>query len=153
MPSSLPRVSIAIGSATVHHSVIAGNAVGIGAWIPFFRDDEPDTPVNATHNYWGASDGPSSNTDTPDHYYADPVTGRLANSSGNPISGRVDGDPNESNVHFDPFLTENPSEPPESPSETPTNDGNEEGEKDRTRRRLLRLRRLTSQTRHRLHPE
>ncbi|QLG28519.1 hypothetical protein HUG10_13580 [Halorarum halophilum] len=55
-----------------------------------------DDMVNATNNYWGASDGPSS----PDgENVTDPVTGEPANGSGMPVS---------EGVHFDPYLEQPP---------------------------------------------
>lgn len=41
--------------------------------------------VDARFNYWGASNGPSSPPD-PDAPFADPVTGRLADGSGDAVS-------------------------------------------------------------------
>ncbi|HCC70788.1 MAG TPA: hypothetical protein DEQ09_06520 [Bacteroidales bacterium] len=46
--------------------------------------------VDATHNWWGASNGPSGGV-------SDPVTGRVADGTGDRIS---------SNVQFDPFCTD-----------------------------------------------
>ena len=59
---------------------------------------------DARNNSWGAADGPSSapanDSDAP---FADPVTGTLANGSGDAVSeGNT---PGVSNVRFDPFLT------------------------------------------------
>ncbi|MCK4303988.1 MAG: right-handed parallel beta-helix repeat-containing protein, partial [Candidatus Eisenbacteria sp.] len=45
--------------------------------------------VDATENWWGHASGPSGGT-------ADPVTSRIADGTGDPVSG---------NVHFDPWLT------------------------------------------------
>ena len=61
--------------------------------------------VNATDNYWGASDGPGSPADL-----EDPVTGALADGGGSNVTERGGG---VSNVHFDPYLTTPPdlSEP------------------------------------------
>ncbi|WP_148415044.1 nitrous oxide reductase family maturation protein NosD [Haloferax sp. KTX1] len=64
--------------------------------------------VNATSNYWGASDGPSSAADV-DAPFADPETGTLANGSGAAVSE----DPNsagQSNVHFDAWLQQAPED-------------------------------------------
>ena len=81
----------------IHQSVIANNRVGISG------------PANATNNYWGAPDGPSSvhanGTKAPDPY-ADPVTGALANGSGDGVTGEE----NETDVHFDPYLSSPPGE-------------------------------------------
>ena len=56
--------------------------------------------VNATDNYWGASDGPGSPADL-----EDPVTGALADGGGSNVTERGGG---VSNVHFDPYLTSPP---------------------------------------------
>lgn len=57
--------------------------------------------VNATRNYWGATDGPSS-ADDPDAPFSDPETGALADGSGDAVSeGPKAG---QSNVHFDDAL-------------------------------------------------
>jgi PGF-CTERM protein len=56
--------------------------------------------VNATDNYWGASDGPGSPGPL-----EDPVTGTLADGSGSNVTERGSG---VSNVHFDPYLTSPP---------------------------------------------
>ncbi|MBV0923215.1 right-handed parallel beta-helix repeat-containing protein [Halomicroarcula limicola] len=65
--------------------------------IPAFED-----VVEATGNYWGASDGPSSIGD-PATPYEDPVTGALADGGGDGVSESLDA--GVSNVHFDPFET------------------------------------------------
>ncbi|MFC3959465.1 right-handed parallel beta-helix repeat-containing protein [Halovivax cerinus] len=65
---------------------VRNDATGVGgqAW------------VNATGNYWGSADGPSS--PGPD---ADPVTGTLADGAGSSVTnGSTTG---VANVHFDPF--------------------------------------------------
>ena len=67
--------------------------------------------VNATGNYWGAADGPSSRTEA----LEDPETGALADGSGDAISrGDEEG---VSNVRFDPFLKAPPSAAPAPPAE------------------------------------
>lgn len=93
----------------VTRSVIAGNggngvhqAPGIP---PHFSN------VDARYNFWGAADGPSSDPAHPP--LADPVTGVLANGSGDRVPPHFDDHPpanttpsrpNVSNVRFDPFL-------------------------------------------------
>jgi parallel beta-helix repeat protein len=82
----------------IHDSTLAGNR-------EFGVLNEGDGTVNATGNYWGAADGPGSNESDPDAPYTDPVTGALADGSGDWVSE----DPNRSgvsNVRFDPYLTE-----------------------------------------------
>lgn len=69
--------------------------------IPAFED-----VVEATNNYWGAPDGPSSIGD-PATPYEDPVTGALADGSGDGVSESLDD--GISNVHFDPFETSPPA--------------------------------------------
>lgn len=87
-------------AVSVHHNSFVGTPVGV---------DSLDTGVlNATQNYWGASNGPSS-VDDPDAPFEDPETGALADGDGASVSEH----PNEdgvSNVHFDPVLTEPPAE-------------------------------------------
>lgn len=56
--------------------------------------------VNATDNYWGASDDPGSPGDL-----EDPVTGVLANGTGSNVTERGSG---VSNVHFGSYLTTPP---------------------------------------------
>ena len=67
--------------------------------------------VNATGNYWGAADGPSSRREA----LEDPETGAFADGSGDTVS-RGD-EPGVSNVRFDPFLTAPPSAAPAPPAE------------------------------------
>ena len=55
------------------------------------KNDVTITTVDATNNWWGAASGPSGEV-------ADPVTGRIANGTGDAVS---------SNVKFDPFLSPN----------------------------------------------
>lgn len=77
--------------------------------------------VDATNNIW-ACGGPSSGFDP----LADPYTGRLANGSGDAISGGNGSTRNGhpiSNVHFDPFRVQDPSScsgPQPTPTSTPT---------------------------------
>lgn len=90
-----------LGSAEIDDSVIAENGeLGI--------DNEMTTVVNATGNYWGASDGPSS-ADDEDAPFTDPVTGEPADGSGDEVSEHPENS-GQSNVHFDPFLSDNPNE-------------------------------------------
>ncbi|MBX0293925.1 NosD domain-containing protein [Haloarcula nitratireducens] len=69
--------------------------------IPAFED-----VVEATGNYWGASDGPSSVGD-PATPYEDPVTGALADGGGDGVSESLDA--GIANVHFDPFEASQPA--------------------------------------------
>ena len=68
--------------------------------------------VNATGNYWGAADGPSS---LRTGALKDPETGALADGSGDTVS-RSD-EVGVSNVRFDPFLAAPPSAAPAPPAE------------------------------------
>ena len=81
-----------LADATIHESTIASNAdLGVNVSTTVI--------VNATGNDWGATDGPGSAEDE-DAPFADPVTGALANGSGDEVSEH----PSESgvtNVHFD----------------------------------------------------
>jgi len=63
----------------------------------------PGDPVDARHNNWGASDGPSS----PSAPLEDPVTGRLADGTGDAISEGTES--GVAGARFDPFLS--PSDP------------------------------------------
>lgn len=56
------------------------------------------TTLNATNNWWGDASGPSS--PNPDNPVSDPVTGALANGTGDTVS---------TGVHFDPWLTTPPT--------------------------------------------
>lgn len=89
-----------IAQAEIHGNAFLDNrAYGINNTV--------DTTIDATRNYWGAPDGPSS-PDDPDAPFADPETGTLADGSGDAVSeGPQDG---VSNVHFDEALSENPVE-------------------------------------------
>ena len=76
------------------------------------ENDRRDFVVDATNNYWGAADGPSSPGAEP---LEDPETGALADGSGDAVSrGDEEG---VSNVRFDPFLEAPPSEAPAPPAE------------------------------------
>lgn len=75
--------------------------------------------VNATNNWWGTDDGPSSNGTSAERQaapFADPVTGELADGSGTGVSLGTNGN---SNVHFDPIsrtpFTSLPTIPGEDP--------------------------------------
>lgn len=61
----------------------------------------PGVIVDATDNYWGASNGPSSLGD-PIEPLTDPETGRPADGDGDAVSEGVDRD-GVANVRFDPF--------------------------------------------------
>jgi hypothetical protein len=81
------------------------------------------TVVDARGNDWGDASGPSSapanDSDAP---FADPVTGALANGSGDAVS---EGDtPGVSNVRFDPVATDEPDGVPPTDGSPPV-DGNE----------------------------
>jgi hypothetical protein len=70
-----------IGNVGIHYNNICSNSeYGV------FNNIEKI--VDATYNWWGANDGPSGGV-------ADPMTGTLANGSGDKVS---------TNVHFDPWL-------------------------------------------------
>ncbi|MUW14172.1 PKD domain-containing protein [Halorubrum sp. CBA1125] len=60
------------------------------------RNTTAGTYVNATNNYWGASDGPGSAGP-----YEDPVTGTLADGSGSNVTNAT---ATVANVRFDPFV-------------------------------------------------
>lgn len=99
----------------IHANIINNNQeLGI-----FNRNDS--VIVNATNNIW-ACGGPSSGFNP----LADPYTGRLANGSGDAISGGNGSTRNGhpiSNVHFDPFQVQTPSsclEPQPTATSTPS---------------------------------
>lgn len=74
----------------VHANAIAGNdEYGV-------LNEDADV-LNATGNYWGADDGPSSSGN---ETLVDPVTGEPADGSGDAVSAGGGG---ESSVHFDPW--------------------------------------------------
>ncbi|QLG27482.1 right-handed parallel beta-helix repeat-containing protein [Halorarum halophilum] len=86
---------------SVHGNTLADNAA-------YGVLNENGDVLNATGNFWGASDGPSS-ADDADAPFEDPVTGELANGSGTAVSE----DPNaagQSNVHFDSWLQQPPED-------------------------------------------
>jgi hypothetical protein len=98
------------GSATVLGSGVPAeevriklnNFVNIGEFGVENFNTTVGTWVDATNNFWGASDGPGSPAD-PDAPFADPVTGALSDGAGgNVTEGATAG---VSNVHFDPFAT------------------------------------------------
>lgn len=74
-------------------------------------DEEPyprlEDVVEATENYWGAANGPSSYGD-PAEPFTDPETGRPADGDGDAISESLD--PGVANVRFDPFLESAPED-------------------------------------------
>ena len=100
--------------STLHRNHIEGNGAGVSVAVitePEDLDEEatPSAPydgmVNATNNYWGDPQGPSSETG-PDAPLEDPVTGTLACGPGDSVSeGNITG---VSNVHFDPYLSDSP---------------------------------------------
>lgn len=86
---------------SVHDNVIAGNAAyGV-------LNGNQDV-LNATGNYWGAGDGPSSPAD-PDAPFEDPVTGELADGDGTAVSEDPDA-AGQSNVRFDSWLQQPPED-------------------------------------------
>ena len=81
------------------------------------ENDRRGFVVDATNNYWGAADGPSSPGAEP---LEDPETGALADGAGDAVSrGENAG---VSNVRFDPFLEAPPSAAPAAPSPPAEND-------------------------------
>lgn len=88
---------------SIHGNTLAGNEWGV-------KNLNQDV-VNATGNYWGASDGPSSltipATDPLEEPLDDPVTGTLADGNGSAVSDGWDRD-GQSNVQFDPWLQQPP---------------------------------------------
>lgn len=95
------------GKVQIHRNTIAGNgAYGVHNAV------DPDEPadvgvggaVDASNNFWGASDGPSS--PVPSSPVRDPLTGTLADGAGDVVSeGAPEG---VSSVRFDPWLTQSP---------------------------------------------
>ena len=115
----IDRLEGELGSAEIDDSVIAENGeLGI--------NNEMTTVVNATGNYWGASDGPSSANDE-DAPFTDPVTGEPADGSGDEVSEHPENS-GQSNVHFDPFLSDNPNEDGDEGDETDSDDGEQDGD-------------------------
>lgn len=89
-----------LAQAAVHGNAFVDNA-------EYGINNDADLTVNATRNYWGASDGPSS-AEGPDAPFVDPETHEPADGSGDAVSeGPNDG---VSNVHFDDALGSNPAE-------------------------------------------
>ncbi|AFK19201.1 copper-binding protein [Haloferax mediterranei ATCC 33500] len=84
---------------SVHGNVIAGS----GAYGVL---NENQDILNATGNFWGARDGPSS---ADDEIPGDPVTGTLANGSGTAVS-EDSGHAGQSNVQFDSWLQQPPED-------------------------------------------
>jgi len=68
-------------------------------------ENEDVRVVNATNNYWGAENGPSSATAEP---LADPQTGTLADGDGAAVSASPT-EPGVANVRFDPWLAQDPT--------------------------------------------
>jgi nitrous oxidase accessory protein NosD len=89
-----------LDSIAVRNNTIAGNA-GFGV----VNRNMTDAVVDARHNYWGASDGPSS----PDasNPLEDPFTGEPADGAGDAVSGNAT--TGVADVRFDAWLTEAPS--------------------------------------------
>ncbi|PSP95677.1 hypothetical protein BRC84_02915 [Halobacteriales archaeon QS_1_68_44] len=124
-----------VGRVAVVENTIVRNEVGVSIPGFFFSSSETDPQYNirrnhldndeygvendrrgfvvdATNNYWGAADGPSSPGAEP---LEDPETGALADGSGDAVSrGENTG---VSNVRFDPFLEAPPSAAPAPPAE------------------------------------
>ncbi|WP_255196434.1 right-handed parallel beta-helix repeat-containing protein [Halorarius litoreus] len=87
-----------LAQAAVHRNAFVDNR-------EYAVNNDADMTLNATWNYWGTSDGPSSAADA-DAPFVDPVTDEPADGSGGAVSeGPHDG---VSNVHFDDALGENP---------------------------------------------
>lgn len=85
-----------VGTVAIVANVVTGND-------RFGVRNLASEPVDARGNDWGATDGPSSApADDPDRPFADPVTGRPANGSGDAVSEDPDR-PGVSNVRFDPY--------------------------------------------------
>lgn len=74
----------------------------------FGVQNNDDEVLNATQNYWGAADGPSSPDDATDPL-EDPETGTLADGDGGAVSEHPD-ETGVSNVHFDAWLAEPPAD-------------------------------------------
>jgi len=99
------------GSATVLESEVPveevriklNNFVNTGDFGVENFNTTAGTWVDATNNYWGASDGPSSDASDADAPFQDPVTGTLADGNGSNVT--EGGTAGVSNVHFDPFAT------------------------------------------------
>jgi len=92
-------------SDRVETITLTGNAlVALGFGVDNRATDvSGDAWVNATGNYWNASDGPGSVG-----AYEDPVTGALANGTGSAVSNGSSA--RVANVRFDPFLATSPAD-------------------------------------------
>lgn len=96
-------------------NAICANASGIRNVDEFARDvlgEEAgdgrfEDVLDATENYWGASDGPSSHGG-PAEPFVDPATGAPADGTGDTVSESLD--PGVANVRFDPFLETSPED-------------------------------------------
>ena len=88
-----------------HDNVICRNERwGVSNWVALsVRDGGGVNILNATDNYWGAANGPSTGWGRPESV-ADPETGRLADGDGDAIAPGPDG--LVANVRFDPFRAE-----------------------------------------------
>jgi parallel beta-helix repeat protein len=109
------EAGVAVTESTPGHSIdVHGNTLpGTAEYGVYYGN--PDETVDATHNYWGAANGPGS---PGNDSYTDPLTGRPANGDGTHVS---EGRQGNSNVRFDPWLREAPREE-EPPEGTPTVD-------------------------------
>lgn len=85
------------GRVEVHRNSLANNTE--------YGIEYGGSGVNATHNYWGASNGPSSATS---HPLEDPKTGTLANGDGSAVPADPENQ-NVSSVRFDPWLEQDPT--------------------------------------------
>lgn len=120
-------IRVVLGNATVTSSRIVRNETGVYIGVPDAYADVQDSHIcgnteyginadsgtdeetglgdlpggaNATNNYWGAPNGPSSYGD-PEEPYEDPETGEPADGDGDAIPEGLE--PGVSNVRFDPF--------------------------------------------------
>lgn len=85
---------VLVGNSTnALNTTVRRNSFGNQTGYAVFNDGTG--VLNATNNWWGATDGPSSND--PENPVTDPVTGEPADGSGNVVS---------ENVRFDPWLTD-----------------------------------------------
>lgn len=115
---------VPVWNITIHHNNFDNANYGVEN-----LNQTNDTWVDATDNWWGAADGPSTDSGLSVAALKDPVnTGVLADGSGDKVSvmNNTAARPyNEtSNVHFAPFLTERyPPAPPSSPSGGSTGGG------------------------------
>lgn len=81
----------------IHRNTLVGDSFGVRN-----SNTTPGTFIDATNNFWGASEGPGSPVDA-DAPFSDPVTGTLADGNGSNVT--EGGTAGVSNVHFDPFAT------------------------------------------------